>query len=128
MSINKEMQNQLDSWCEKYIRECVYNKHNLFFNSFTELAISDGFRMGYIKCYWDYPSYIQGNIWLDNGHLNCPEYFLKATLWHEFCHFWDACENKHVDHCFSMQFKKLRKPGYALADIVLKFIGWLWFD
>lgn len=100
---------------------------------YKELAIKNGWRMGYTDCriaiygngevIW-----IEGNIWLDNGCLKCPAIFRDAVLWHEFCHVWDAVEEVHVDHCLGFYRKLFRKPVYAICDILLKFIGWIWFD
>lgn len=125
-------QMMLDDWAERYMPEytdIAYVK----FVCYKELAITDGFRMGYCSANWRKNSagkltWMVGQIWLDDDHEKCPEYFRDAVLWHEFCHIWDACDKLHVDHCSHFQRKKWRKPGYALADVLLKFIGGVWFD
>lgn len=127
MTSTELMQSMLDEWSFKYIVGTKFTDREVTFIDFTELAMTDGFRMGYIRCYWN-NTFIRGEVWLDDDHTKCPTFFRDAVLWHEFCHYWDACEMKHVDHCWDFQKKKLRKPLYALGDVVLKLIGWWWFD
>lgn len=126
-------QDKLAVWTFKYIGEKVYERTYVTFEGYKELAITNGFRMGYCECSWVELSttgykWLRGKIWLDDDHAKCPKFFRDATLWHEFCHVWDACEQLHVDHCGNFQLKKLRKPWYAIGDVVLKLIGWIWFD
>lgn len=120
-------QDMIDEWCEKYIETDWQSECK--FCGYKELAITNGFCMGYIECWWDdYYKAVNGLIWLDDDHAKCPEFFRDAVLWHEFCHFWDCVEEMHVDHCGIFQKKKFKKPLYAIGDIVLKLIGWIWFD
>lgn len=123
-------QEMLDQWKQEffqYPRQC-----DIIFEGYKELSIPDGYRMGYCECKWwmsnDRLFYMVGKIWLDDDHANCPQLFRDAVLWHEFCHVEDACEYRHVDHCLGFQRRKWRKPKYAFADVLLKLIGWIWFD
>lgn len=123
-------QEQLYEWKNKY---CPNDLLTIRFIGYEELAITDGFRMGKCQAYWGKD--VDGNllwmrcdIYLDDDHEKCPKFFRDATLWHEFCHAWDAIDNIHVDHCSKFQRKKWKKPAYAIGDIVLKLIGWVWFD
>ena len=120
-------QTMLDEWCDQYIDE-EWN-HQVTFEGYKELALPDGFRMGMITCYFYKKSdKVVGKIWLDDDHSKCPTLFRDAVLWHEFCHYWDAVELMHADHCENFHKKKLKKPLYAFGDVVLKLIGWIWFD
>lgn len=117
-------------WKQKYIK--TPNIVSIAFG-YKELAIKNGWRMGYTecgitKCGSGELKMLYGTIWLDYGCLKCPDIFRDAVLWHEFCHIWDATEKLHVDHCKGFYRKLFRKPVYAICDILLKFIGWLWFD
>lgn len=119
-------QSAIDTWTREYIGGRYLN---CFFKGYIELAISDGYRMGYCRCEWN-PTVkkVKGEIWLDDDHAKVPQIFRDAVLWHEFCHYWDCVEMFHVDHCTGFQRKKWKKPAYALGDLLLKFIGWIWFD
>ena len=120
-------QTMLDEWCDQYIDE-EWN-HQVTFEGYKELALPDGFRMGMITCsFYKESDKVVGKIWLDDDHSKCPTFFRDAVLWHEFCHYWDAVEHMHADHCENFHKKKLKKPLYALGDVVLKLIGWVWFD
>ena len=122
-------QDMLNEWTKRYITNVYGNLGCVTFEGYKELAVSDGFRMGYMECKWNLSTKeIKGKIWLDDDHSKCPEFFRNATLWHEFCHYWDCVEFLHVDHCGNFQLKKLNKPLYAFGDVVLKLIGWVWFD
>lgn len=123
-------QELINEWKNKYIANP--SKANIKF-AYRELAIKNGFRMGYAKCrIYKNDKFglklIDAIICLDDDCMNCPTIFKEAVLWHEFCHVWDATDELHVDHCWNFQVKKWRKPKYALADCVLKLIGWVWFD
>ena len=121
---------------EKWKREYIDDPQNLLsitFAGYKELAITNGFKMGYINMQWGKDRkgnivYMNGKIYLDDDCIKCPTYFTKAILWHEFCHAWDAFTKIHVDHCSKFQRKKWKKPMYAIADVLLKIIGWIWFD
>lgn len=123
---NTEEQLLLDKWMDQYTPG---QKKDCWFMGYRELIITDGWRMGYIRCSWNRSTgKVHGEIWLDDDHAKCPRYFRDAVLWHEFCHWWDCVRNLHVDHCSTMQRLKWRKPGYYLADVFLKIFGWIWFD
>lgn len=120
----------LREWQQKYIK--TPDIVSIAFG-YKELAISSGWRMGYTKCriatFGDGKvKWVESTIWLDNGCIKCPDIFRDAVLWHEFCHVWDAVEEAHVDHCLGFYRKLFKKPVYAICDILLKFIGWIWFD
>ena len=121
-------QEQLNAWIAEYIGSDPASKR-LTFGGYTELAISDGFRMGHCRCIMNMVEHtVEGEIWLDDDHKRCPAFFRDSVLWHEFCHYWDCVDSFHVDHCGHFQSLKWRKPLYAIGDVVLKMIGWLWFD
>lgn len=119
-------QSAIDTWTREYIGG---KNLDCFFKGYIELAISDGYRMGCCRCEWS-PTVkkVKAEIWLDDDHAKVPQFFRDAVLWHEFCHYWDCVESFHVDHCMGFRRKKWRKPAYALGDLLLKFIGWIWFD
>ena len=122
-------QDMLNEWTKRYITNNYGNLGRVTFEGYTELAISDGFCMGHCRCIMNMVEHtVEGEIWLDDDHSKCPKFFRDAVLWHEFCHYWDAVELMHVDHCENFQKKKLKKPLYAIGDVVLKLIGWIWFD
>lgn len=121
-------QKMINDWIKEFIPSGKPSG-SCTFESYIELAISDGFRMGYCRCeYSRSRNYVEGHIWLDDDHAKCPTFFRDAVLWHEFCHYWDCVEYFHVDHCTAFQSKKWKKPLYALGDVILKLIGWIWFD
>lgn len=121
--------NMLIEWEHDYIKNSQFENNVIVFGGYKELAIRDGFRMGRCECTWiESKKWIQATIYLDDDHTKCPTFFRDATLWHEFCHAWEACEMVHVDHCLEFQKRKWKKPVYVIGDIVLKLIGWMWFD
>lgn len=123
-------QEMIREWKKQYIKEP--DKVSISFG-YKELAIPNGYRMGFTKCTIAKNTdggykWIDAEIWLDDDCLSCPSIFRDSTLWHEFCHVIDATEELHVDHCLNFHKNLWKKPKYALADILLKFIGWIWFD
>lgn len=129
---NKMEQELIEKWKAQYIGD-PQNILTITFAGYKELAITNGFRMGRINMQWGKDRkgnlvFMYGTIYLDDDHTKCPTYFTKAVLWHEFCHAWDAFTKIHVDHCSKFQRKKWKKPKYAIADALLKIIGWIWFD
>lgn len=133
MSENSIIQQKLDDWCKEYI-DIEWNG-NLEFAGYSELAITDGFRMGMITVTYELTKKeVYGKIYLDDDHAKCPDIFNEAVLWHEFCHFWDSVEyimnddKMHCDHCWEFHRKKFKKPVMAICDSLLKIIGGVWFD
>ena len=116
----------------EWLDECDPNRNpenSITFLGYSELAISDGFRMGHCRCVYNRSTgKVTAFITLDDDHAKIPSFFRDAVLWHEFVHYWDCSRNLHVDHCSEFQRLKWRKPLYALGDLVLKLIGFIWFD
>lgn len=112
----------LETWNYEYIDD---ENAVIRFDGYNQLSTSTKITLGRCTCYYDAKNNsISSVVVLDDRCKNMPDCLVKAILWHEFCHHWDAYSGSfHVDHCKSFQRLKWSKPLYALLDIIAKVVS-----
>ena len=111
-------QKMIDRWIKEFIPSGKPSG-SCTFEDYIELAITDGFRMGYCRCeYSRSRNHVEGHIWLDDDHAKCPTFFRDAVLWHEFCHVWDYFRTGSMGHYDKWIKRWLSRPQYVVAMII----------